>query len=288
MKGKRIVALLAALCLLTGCAGSASAAESTSAPVEESTAEVSAAQSAAEESEGEVSSASEAGEVEGPELTNSRKGSADGLKWKFRTEKYSTTESTGQEVYYYSMTYPVFKGELSQELNEYLEDNWLTYRKDAQKKAGLDDSYLDDYRESMDEKELEEMLPFYDQMNLDTVWVSEDYVSISGNVGFWSGGVHPYFYQVSDVLRRSDCAKMGLIDLVDPAKLPELVREHFPADAYADDVEYRQDMIDNVVGMAGDPEAFRLEEGGLRLFFNVGDAVPRLEILIPNEKLTQS
>lgn len=278
MKGKRIVALLAALCLLTGCAGSASAAESTSAPVEEST---------AEESEGEVSSASEAGEVEGPELTNSRKGSADGLKWKFRTEKYSTTESTGQEVYYYSMTYPVFKGELSQELNEYLEDNWLTYRKDAQKKAGLDDSYLDDYRESMDEKELEEMLPFYDQMNLDTVWVSEDYVSISGNVGFWSGGVHPYFYQVSDVLRRSDCAKMGLIDLVDPAKLPELVREHFPADAYADDVEYRQDMIDNVVGMAGDPEAFRLEEGGLRLFFNVGDAVPRLEILIPNEKLTQ-
>ncbi len=276
----RLTALLCALCLLTGCAAGASAssgeaqsgAAASSAPAEEG--------SAVPEGPADAESAPEGSESAAAVPDG---GSADGLSWTFETKKFSTTESSGREVYYYSLVYPVFAGENSDKLNGYVQDKWLMYMDEAEQQAGEDDSYLDGYTDYMTEEELSEMLPFYDQMNLDTVWVDERYVSLSGDTGFWSGGAHPYFYRISEVLSREDGHSVALSELVDLEQLPELVREHFPEDEYTDDEEWRQETIDRVAAMADSPEAFRLEEGGVRLFYNVGDAVPRLEIFLNSQ-----
>ena len=287
MSIRKLLAALTALCLLTGCAAQ-SAAPAESAPTVESSA---SAESAPEPENsapqnGETSLSDEAEESSsGEESAVPAGGSAGDLSWEFETKHFSTTESSGREVYYYEFVYPVFSGQGSQELNEVVNTTWLNYMDEAEQKSGVDDSYLDSYRESMDEETLDGMLPFFDQFRLDTVWADEDYVSITGEAGFWSGGAHAYFYKVGAVLRRSDALAMALDELVDIEKLPGQVREHFPEDAYTDDEEFHAEMIERIAGMADSPEAYRLEDGGLRLFYNVGDAVPRLEIFLPEEVL---
>lgn len=274
---RRLTALLCALCLLTGCGAQSSApaaqsspAESQSAPAEDS--------DAAQSAEASAAATDDTPWEESKPLTG---GSAAGLEWSFARKRFSTTESSGREVYYYEFIYPVFSGEGSEALNEYLNSNWLDYMDEAEAKSGVDDSYLDDYRESMDAEELANLLPFYDMLELDTVWANEDYVSISGLAGFWSGGAHPYSYRMGAVVRRSDALAMSLDELIDTSKLSELVREHFPEDAYTDDPDFRADTMERIAGMADSPEAYALEEDGLRLYYNVGDALPRLEILLP-------
>jgi hypothetical protein len=268
MSLRKLLAALTALCLLSGC-GAQSSAPAETTP---------AAQSSAPQSEAASGSAD-------AEQSAPAGGSAAGLEWSFETKHFSTTESSGREVYYYEFVYPVFSGEGSEALNEVVKSTWLNYMDEAEQESGVNDSYLDDYRDSMDEAELNNLLPFFDLFRLDTVWANDEYVSITGDAGFWSGGAHPYSYKVGAVLRRSDALAQSLAELVDIEKLPELVRDGFPEDAWADDEDYRAEMIENVVSSADSPEAYRLEDGGLRLFYNVGDAVPRLEIFLPNEVL---
>lgn len=268
MSLRKLLAALTALCLLSGCGAQSSApAETTPA------AEGSAPQSEAASESAEAEQSAPAG------------GSAAGLSWEFETKHFSTTESSGREVYYYEFVYPVFSGEGSEALNEVVKSTWLNYMDEAEQESGVNDSYLDDYRDSMDEAELNNLLPFFDLFRLDTVWANDEYVSITGDAGFWSGGAHPYSYKVGAVLRRSDALAQSLDELVDIEKLPELVRDRFPEDAWADDEDYRAEMIENVVSSADSPEAYRLEDGGLRLYYNVGDAVPRLEIFLSAEEL---
>lgn len=277
MRFRKLLAALTALCLLTGCGAQSSAPAQSTPP----------AQSSAPQSE-EASTSPEAEQsASAEERTVPAGGSSAGLSWEFERKHFSTTESSGREVHYSEYTYPVFSGEGSKALNESVY-NWvmvLDNMDEAGQKSGVDDTYLDGYKDYMDEESLEGMLPFYDALNLDTVWADEDYVSISGDTGFWSGGAHPYFYQTSVVLRREDGAELYLANFVDPDKLPQMVKDRFPEDAYTDDEDFRADMIERVAGMAAEPEAFRLEEGGLRLYYNVGDAVPRLEIFLPHEVL---
>ena len=268
MSLRKLLAALTALCLLSGCGAQSSApAETTPA------AQSSAPQSEAASGSAEAEQSAPAG------------GSAAGLSWEFETKHFSTTESSGREVYYYEFVYPVFSGEGSEALNEVVKSTWLNYMDEAEQESGVNDSYLDDYRDSMDDAELNNLLPFFDLFRLDTVWANDEYVSITGDAGFWSGGAHPYSYKVGAVLRRSDALAQSLDELVDIEKLPELVRDRFPEDAWADDEDYRAEMIENVVSSADSPEAYRLEDGGLRLYYNVGDAVPRLEIFLSAEEL---
>ena len=268
MSLRKLLAALTALCLLSGCGAQSSApAETTPA------AQSSAPQSEAASGSAEAEQSAPAG------------GSAAGLEWSFERKHFSTTESSGREVYYYEFVYPVFSGEGSEALNEVVKSTWLNYMDEAEQESGVNDSYLDDYRDSMGEAELNNLLPFFDLFRLDTVWANDEYVSITGDAGFWSGGAHPYSYKVGAVLRRSDALAQSLDELVDIEKLPELVRDRFPEDAWADDEDYRAEMIENVVSSADSPEAYRLEDGGLRLYYNVGDAVPRLEIFLSAEEL---
>lgn len=287
---RRLTALLCALCLLTGCAASAPASDSAaqsagsgSAAVEPAPEEEKVSDASAASEDAETSAAADAAPGEESELPAG--GSAAGLEWRFERKKFSTTESSGREVYYFGFTYPVFSGEGSEALNDYVNSNYLNYMAEAEAQSGVDDSYLDDYRESMDEETLANMLPFFDELTLDTVWANEEYLSLSGHMGFWSGGAHPYTYRAGTVVRRSDAQTLSLDELIDTSNLPEQVREHFPEDAYADDPEFRADTIERITGMADVPEAFALEDGGLRLYYNVGDAVPRLEILLPFSEL---
>ena len=276
----RLTALLCALCLLTGCGAQSStpatqskAAESQSVP----------AQSSAPAQNAEASAVTD--DTPQEESDSPTNGSAE-LEWSFEHKTFSTTESSGREVYYYEFIYPVFSGEGSEALNEYLTSNWLDYMDEAEAKSGVDDSYLDVYKESMDAETLDSMLPFYDTVKLNTVWANEKFVSISGLAGFWSGGAHPYSYRVGAVLRRSDALAMSLDELIDTSNLSEQVREHFPEDTYADDPDFRADTIERIVGMAEYPESYVLEEDGLRLYYNIGDALPRLEVFLPMAELT--
>jgi hypothetical protein len=275
MSLRKLLAALTALCLLSGCGAQSSAPAETTPAAEGSAPQSEAASGSAE---AEQSAPTEESAVPAG-------GSAAGLEWSFETKHFSTTESSGREVYYYEFVYPVFSGEGSEELNEVVKSTWLNYMDEAEQESGVNDSYLDDYRDSMDEAELNNLLPFFDLFRLDTVWANDEYVSITGDAGFWSGGAHPYSYKVGAVLRRSDALAQSLDELVDIEKLPELVRDRFPEDAWADDEDYRAEMIENVVSSADSPEAYRLEDGGLRLYYNVGDAVPRLEIFLSAEEL---
>lgn len=270
---RRLTALLCALCLLTGCGASTHAGGAASSAPAEGESSAASSQAAADNTPWEGSEP----------LTD---GSAAGLKWSFSKKKFSTTESSGREVYYYGFVWPVFSGEDSKTLNGYVNSYWLDYMDKAEQESGVDESYLDGYTESMDAETLNDMLPFYDLLRLDTVWANEEYVSISGLTAFWSGGAHPYSYRVGSVVRRSDASVVELKDLVDLEQLSALVREHFPEDAYADEKDLREETMERIAGMADSPEAYALEEGGLRLYYNVGDALPRLEILLPTEKLT--
>jgi hypothetical protein len=285
---RKLLAALMALCLLTGCAAQSSVPAAESIPAAESSAPTEstpAAQSSAPQSGQAPVSAQPEQSAPTEENEVPAGGSVDGLSWKFETKRFSTTESSGREVYYFQFIYPVFSGQGSEELNDYVGSNYLNYMNEAEQKSGVDEGYLDGYKDYMDEESLQNMLPFYDELNLTTVWADEKYVSMSGESGFWSGGAHPYFYKMGSVIRRSDSLALGLDSLTDVEKLPELVKDRFPEDAYTDDEEFRSDMIERVAGMAAEPEAFRLEEGGLRLYYNVGDAVPRLEIFLPREML---
>lgn len=277
---RRLTALLCALCLLTGCGAQSSAPATQSKAAERQSVP---AQSSAPAQNAEASAVTD--DTPQEESDSPTNGSAE-LEWSFEHKTFSTTESSGREVYYYEFIYPVFSGEGSEALNEYLNSNWLDYMDEAEAKSGVDDSYLDDYRESMDAETLESMLPFYDMLKLDTVWANEKFVSISGLAGFWSGGAHPYSYRVGAVLRRSDALALSLDELIDTSHLSEQVREHFPEDTYADDPDFRADTIERIAGMAEYPESYVLEEDGLRLYYNIGDALPRLEVFLPMAELT--
>lgn len=279
----RLTALLCALCLLTGCGAQSSAPAVQSTPAESQSVPAQSAASTSESAEASVAATDDTPWVESDSLPG---GKASGLEWSFARKRFPTTESSGREVYYYEFVYPVFSGLSGNALNEYLNSNWLDYMDEAEAKSGVDDSYLDDYKESMDAETLESMLPFYDMLKLDTVWANEKFVSISGLAGFWSGGAHPYSYRVGAVLRRSDALALSLDELIDTSHLSELVREHFPEDTYADDPDFRADTIERIAGMAEYPESYVLEEDGLRLYYNIGDALPRLEVFLPMAELT--
>lgn len=276
MKLTRLGTVLAALCLLTACGGrpnttpaAESAPGSVSAPAEKAPAEESVPEAAdgAESVTGDRS--------QGADMENA-------LSWTVETKQFTTSNSKGKALYQYTFTYPVFSGEHSETLNNIVRENWLGDMKKHQ--DVVDDDYEKELLEyGYDQESLDSMLPFFDELSLDVSYADEHYVSLVGTAGFWSGGAHPYSYTIGAVLRLPDGESVAYTDLLkEPERLSELIR----ADCAEQGLD--EETVDGLVERIeadGDPEGFSLEEGGLRLFYNIGDAVPRLEVLIPNSEL---
>lgn len=276
MKLTRLGTVLAALCLLTACGGrpnttpaAESAPGSVSAPAEKAPAE----ESVPEAADGEESVSDD--RSEGADMENA-------LSWTVETKQFTTSNSKGKALYQYTFTYPVFSGEHSETLNNIVRENWLGDMKKHQ--DVVDDDYEKELLEyGYDQESLDSMLPFFDELSLDVSYADKQYVSLVGTAGFWSGGAHPYSYTIGAVLRLPDGESVAYTDLLkEPERLSELIR------ASCTEQGLDEETVDGLVERIeadGDPESFSLEEGGLRLFYNIGDAVPRLEVLIPNSEL---
>lgn len=268
MNKKRWAAVCLALCLLLTVLCSC-ANEKETAPVLD----------AASSSAGEASVAEKPEEEQGnvPEEEPREPTQPEELTWTLENQTQSFQNEAGAEVYYTQLDYPVFQGRDAELLNAVLEEQAVRPFLQQEPLMGYEsgEALYQDYLESMSQEMLDALQPFYDFLALDEVYVGEKVVSVGGMGGFWSGGAHPYTYRQGLTVSRSTGELLDYTDLLKkPEQFDQLVRQ------------YGRDTF-TVEQMERDyaPESFQLTEDGLHLWFNVGDALPREEVVIPGRHL---
>ena len=195
------------------------------------------------------------------------------LTYKMQDLKFHVRASDGTEVYYDQYSYPVFSGKDSEILNEYF-TNILNDFEFLTQDSEDGDEWIEEYSEAgYDMESLPNYLPFYQEYTTEITYVDDVYVSYTGTTGFWSGGVHPYYYSLGAIVERATGKEISYLDLLPAGESLESIVETYDTSG----------QIHVYNGLS--PEAYYLTEEGLVLCFNQGDAVERISLVIPFEAL---
>lgn len=114
-------------------------------------------------------------------------------------------------------------------------------------------------------------LPFYDDISAEVTYCNNGVISIKECSTMWSGGMHPYSDYVGYTYRISDGSELSLTDILSGSEheVKSLIERYNQGAASY----YKAEVV-----MAS---PFMLTSAGLCFLCNVGDAVPRAEIVIP-------
>lgn len=194
-----------------------------------------------------------------------------GIDYEMRTETIEFRLSDGTLYYSNTIKYPYFKGNSSLEadLNQ-------RYADMISGSKANDTDYDALYQEQIDQGYHFFALPFYDNMSSEVVYNERGILSIKETYLIWSGGAHPYHYETGLNYELGTGNELTYLDILDgtPAQIDELLKSYFlkcvgnrPTDSQIESLkEYT---------------AYTLRKDGLCFYYNRGDAVDRLEIVIP-------
>ena len=198
------------------------------------------------------------------------------LDYTIKTEHFSHYTSTGVEVRYEEYTYPVFSGQYSEAINDFVNREWL------QEKEGLSDTtdQDDEYQSYLELYGTDLYLPFFDKESISVVYSKNGYISMLNDWGFWGGGMHEYYYKSGAILQVSTGERVSYLEF-----LPMGVNIDDLIERYKTSIIFYQNDLNQNSDLAEQAEAYVITEAGLVFYYNVGAAVPREEVVIPWEEL---
>ena len=193
-----------------------------------------------------------------------------------KTEHFSHYTSTGVEVRYEEYTYPVFSGQYSEAINDFVNHEWL------QEKEGLSDTtdQDDEFQSYLELYGTDLYLPFFDKESISVIYSKNGYISMLNDWGFWGGGMHEYYYKSGAILQVSTGERVSYLEF-----LPMGVNIDDLIERYKTSIIFYQNDLNQNSDLAEQAEAYVITEAGLVFYYNVGAAVPREEVVIPWEEL---
>lgn len=188
------------------------------------------------------------------------------LAYEMRTERIEFPLSDGQVYYYNEISYPYFKGSTAAEktLNAHYADIIAERRNN-------DTDYDALYAE---EKRYEATLgiPYYNNLNAKVTYNKNGVVSITSVSVMWSGGMHPYWTISGLIYEVKSGKQLTYRDILQGSdeQIEEVLRQE-QLKAVGKDMKKDQNAC----------EGYALTDEGICFYYNVGDAVDRVPIVIP-------
>lgn len=191
------------------------------------------------------------------------------LDYEMRDKVIEFTLSDGTLYYTNTIRYPYFKGNSSVErsINQ-------RYAELIQACEENDTDFQSEYDEMIKSGHTPK-LPFFEDFIVESVFNQRGALSIKEVYQFWTGGAHVYRYETGLNYDLSTQQALSCTDILNGTN-DQIISVLAPLleEAFGSDIDYRIPQL-----MTATP--FTLTEEGLCFYYNVGDAVPRLEITVP-------
>lgn len=192
------------------------------------------------------------------------------IKYEMRTETIEFHLSDGTLYYSNTIKYPHFSGNsvIESILNQRYA-NLITNCK------ANDTDYDALYQERLAWGLDPSALPFYDDTSSEVVYNDRGALSIKETYSMWSGGAHPYNDEAAfnyDLTTGDELTYSDILNGTDQ-EIDKALRYYFE--------KYLGAPTDYEISTLKENTAYALCADGLCFYYNVGDAVPRAEIIIP-------
>ena len=192
------------------------------------------------------------------------------IKYEMRTEIIEFCLSDGTLYYSNTIEYPYFSGNSTIEVT--LNRRYADMVSDCKtNNTDFDAAYRENLEWGLDAS----ALPFYDDTLSEVVYNDRGSLSIKETYLMWSGGAHPYHYENAlnyDLVTGDELTYFDIFDGTE-AEIDKVLRYYFE--------KYLWVPTDYEVSSLKEYTAYALRKDGLCFYYNVGDAVPRAEIIIP-------
>lgn len=194
------------------------------------------------------------------------------VKLKYEMQKETIEFHLLDGTLYYSNTieYPYFSG------NSAIESTLNQRYADMISECKTNDTDFDaSYQENLEWGLDVSALPFYDDTLSEVVYNDRGAFSIKETYLMWSGGAHPYHYETALNYDLTTGAELTYFDILDGTdeEIDTILRYYFEKSLWTP--------TDYEVSKLKEYTAYALCKDGLCFYYNVGDAVPRAEIIIP-------
>ena len=206
-----------------------------------------------------------------PQISTITSATSNTVSYEMRKEVIEFTLTNGTLYYKNTIEYPYFTGSSAAEVainNRY---------------AALIEKYKNTTRDF--DAEYEEMqkwnsnglngLPFYDNVLAEITYCDNNIVSIKESSEMWGGGNRPYMDYKGCTYRISDGQELALTDILGNSS----------SENEALISKYKKGIVDNYGTNIVMASPFVLTDAGLCFMVNVGDSVPREEVVIPHTEI---
>ena len=119
-------------------------------------------------------------------------------------------------------------------------------------------------------------LPFYDNVLAEVTYCENGFISINESIETWSGGNRPYMDYKGCTYRISDGQKLTLVDILGNSN----------SENEALITKYKKGIVDSYNADIILASPFILTADGLCFLVNIGDSVPREEVVIPYSEIS--
>lgn len=192
------------------------------------------------------------------------------VTYEMREEVIEFTLSDGTLYYSNTISYPYFSGDSA--IESTLNQRYADMISDCKTNdTDFDASYQENLEWGLDAS----ALPFYDDTLSEVVYNDRGAVSIKETYLMWSGGAHPYHYESALNYDLTTGAELTYFDILDGTdeEIDRILRHYFEKSLWTP--------TDFEISTLKEYTAYALCKDGLCFYYNVGDAVPRAEIIIP-------
>lgn len=195
------------------------------------------------------------------------------LSYEGINEYYTSIASNSSLTKYYDYTYPIFAGDGSDILNQYIAQRWLQNKPEGDMTDG--DVILRDFG-GMD---LSSVLPFYDIVAVNVSYVSDTYVAFYTVSNEWNGKVQAYSSVEGGIVNLITGEEVSYINLI-------------PVEINIDDLilMYNAGIVNYCYGggVADSAESYTLTGNGLAFTYLIRETGDRVQVTIPWENLNMS
>ena len=192
------------------------------------------------------------------------------INYEMRTETIEFRLLDGTLYYSNTIEYPYFSGNSA--IESTLNQRYADMISDCKTNdTDFDASYQENLEWGLDAS----TLPFYDDTLSEVVYNDRGAFSIKETYLMWSGGAHPYHYESALNYDLTTGAELTYFDILDGTdeEIDSILRHYFEKSLWTP-TNYE-------VSTLKEYTAYALCKDGLCFYYNVGDAVPRAEIIIP-------
>lgn len=193
------------------------------------------------------------------------------IEYEMRKEIVEFRLSDGTLYYSNTISYPYFSGDTVAE--SIINQRYASFIEECRNNTTDFDAQ---YQETLEwDPDIDSMLPFYDDIYAEVTYCRNGVISIKERSTMWSGGMHPYHYETGLNYELASGKVLTYSNILsgDNNQIDQLLRTAFEEELWKPS--------DYEIETLKDYTAYTLTDDGLCFYYNVGDAVPRAEIVIP-------